>query len=172
MMEGVVMNQRTFFEKLYADYPDLVSLNDLQAMLGGISQGRALKLVKQGAVKSFYVHGKFMIPKICIIDYLMGNSESAMKVEAIHQNKGKRRKPGTGCLHQINDHLWEGKYSPRNAYGERISKNVYAKTRAECERKLGALIARMNKEINIERMKLMEEKHAEGYIVNHVKKAN
>ena len=89
MMEGVVMNQRTFFEKLYADYPDLVSLNDLQAMLGGISQGRALKLVKQGAVKSFYVHGKFMIPKICIIDYLMGNSESAMKVEAIHQNKGK-----------------------------------------------------------------------------------
>lgn len=172
MMEGVVMNQRTFFEKLYADYPDLVSLNDLQAMLGGISQGRALKLVKQGAVKSFYVHGKFMIPKICIIDYLMGNSESAMKVEAIHQNKGKRRKPGTGCLHQINDHLWEGKYSPRNAYGERISKNVYAKTRAECERKLGALIARMNKEINIERMKLMEEKYAEGYIVNHVKKAN
>lgn len=63
MMEGVVMNQRTFFEKLYADYPDLVSLNDLQAMLGGIAQGRALKLVKQGAVKSFYVHGKFMVPE-------------------------------------------------------------------------------------------------------------
>ena len=146
----------------------MVSLNDLQAMPGGISQGRALKLVKQGAVKSFYVHGKFMIPKICIIDYLMGNSESAMKVEAIHQNKGKRRKPGTGCLHQINDHLWEGKYSPRNAYGERISKNVYAKTRAECERKLGALIARMNKEKNIERMKLMEEKYAEGFVSKHV----
>lgn len=22
---------------------------------------------------------------------------------------GKRRRPGTGCLHQINDHLWEDK---------------------------------------------------------------
>ena len=110
-----------------------------------------------------------MIPKICVIDYLMENSECAMRVESIHQNQGKRRKPGTGCLHQINDHLWEGKYSPRNAYGERISKNVYAKTRAECERKLCAMIARMNKEIHIERMKLMEEKYAEGYIAKHVK---
>ena len=35
----------------------------MQAMLGGISQGRALRLVKQGAVKRFYVHGKFMVPE-------------------------------------------------------------------------------------------------------------
>lgn len=168
MMEGVVMNQRAFFEKLYADYPDLVSLNDLQAMLGGISHGKALKLMKQGEIKNFYVHSKYMIPKICIIDYLMGNREYAMRVESIHQNKGKRRKPGTGCLHQINDHLWEGKYSPRNAYGERISKNVYAKTRAECERKLCALITRMNKEIYTQKIKLMEEKHAEGFVSKNV----
>ena len=26
--------------------------------------------------------------------------------------KGQRRKPGTGCVSQINDHLWEGRYSP------------------------------------------------------------
>lgn len=171
-MEGVIMNHRVYFEKLFADYPDLVSLQNLQEMLGGISYRKALKLMKQGEIKNFYVHSKYMIPKICVIDYLMGNSECAMRVESIHQNQGKRRNPGTGCLHQINDHLWEGKYSPRNAYGERISQNVYAKTRAECEKKLCAMIARMNKEINIERMKLMEEKHAEGYIVNHVKKAN
>ena len=36
--------------------------------------------------------------------------------------KGTRRKPGTGCLHQINDHLWEGKYSPRGPDGKRIHK--------------------------------------------------
>ncbi|MBE6928277.1 MAG: hypothetical protein E7467_07325 [Ruminococcaceae bacterium] len=168
MMEGVIMNHRVYFEKLFADYPDLVSLQNLQEMLGGISQGKALKLVKQGEIKSFYVHSQYMIPKICIIDYLMGNIECAMRVESIHQNQGKRRKPGTGCLHQINDHLWEGKYSPRNTYGERISKNVYAKTRAECERKLFALIARMNKEIHIQKIKLMEEKYAEGYVDKYV----
>ena len=25
---------------------------------------------------------------------------------------GKVRKPGTGCISQINDHLFEGRYSP------------------------------------------------------------
>lgn len=27
-------------------------------------------------------------------------------------HKGQRRKPGTGCVSQINNHLWEGRYSP------------------------------------------------------------
>ena len=35
-----------------------------------------------------------------------------------------RRKRGTGCVYQINDHLWEGKYTPRNADGKRISRSV------------------------------------------------
>ena len=26
--------------------------------------------------------------------------------------KGQRRKPGTGCVSQVNDKLWEGRYSP------------------------------------------------------------
>ena len=51
-----------------------------------------------------------------------------------------RRKPGTGCLYQINDHLWEGKYAPRGPDGKRVHKNVYAPTKEECEEKLQALI--------------------------------
>ena len=58
--------------------------------------------------------------------------------------QGSRRKPGTGCLHQINDHLWEGKYAPRGPDGKRIHKNVYAATKEECEAKLQALIAELN----------------------------
>ena len=50
--------------------------------------------------------------------------------------KGKIRKRGTGCISKINDHLYEGRYSPRGADGKRISKNVYAKTREECEKNL------------------------------------
>ena len=48
----------------------------------------------------------------------------------------KHRKPGTGCVYQINDHRWEGKYSPKGADGKRIRRTVYAKTREECEEKL------------------------------------
>ena len=60
--------------------------------------------------------------------------------------KGKYRKPGTGCISQINDHLWEGRYSPK-INGRRMSRNVYAKTEAECEEKLAELIREMKAEI-------------------------
>ena len=32
--------------------------------------------------------------------------------------KPKVRKSGTGCVTMINDHLYEGRYSPKNAYGK------------------------------------------------------
>ena len=60
--------------------------------------------------------------------------------------KGKYRKPGTGCISQINDHLWEGRYSPK-VNGRRMARNVYAKTEAECEEKLAELIREMKAEI-------------------------
>lgn len=60
--------------------------------------------------------------------------------------KGKYRKPGTGCVSQINDHLWEGRYSPK-VNGKRMARNVYAKTEAECEAKLTELIREMKAEI-------------------------
>ena len=60
--------------------------------------------------------------------------------------KGLRRKPGTGCISQINDHLWEGRYSPI-VNGTRMARNVYAATEAECEEKLAQLIREMKREI-------------------------
>ena len=53
---------------------------------------------------------------------------------------GKIRKPGTGCVTMINDHLYEGRFSPR-VNGKRIAKNIYATTREECEEKLKVLIS-------------------------------
>ena len=47
--------------------------------------------------------------------------------------KSKYRKSGTGGIYQLNDHLWEGKYSPRGADGKRIRRTVYVKTREECD---------------------------------------
>lgn len=70
----------------------------------------------------------------------------------------KRRKSGTGCVYQINDHFWEGKYSPRGADGKRISRNVYAKTKEECEEKLAVMIEELKKEIAAEKEKLKAKK--------------
>ena len=71
-------------------------------------------------------------------------------------NPGKRRKPGTGCVHQIGDHLWEGRYSPRGLDGKQRSRNVYGHTLEECEEKLKALIETMKAEIQAERRHLRE----------------
>lgn len=60
--------------------------------------------------------------------------------------KGKYRKPGTGCVTQINDHLWEGRYSPK-VNGKRMARNIYAATETECEEKLARLIVQMKEEI-------------------------
>lgn len=60
--------------------------------------------------------------------------------------KGKYRKPGTGCVSQIGEHLWEGRYSPK-INGKRMARNVYAHTEAECEEKLAHMIREMKAEI-------------------------
>lgn len=89
------------------------------------------------------------------IDQGIGRAEPKPKREAAPQkpapstfqaHKGQRRKPGTGCVSQINDHLWEGRYSPI-VNGQRMARNVYAKTEAECEKKLAELIREMKAEI-------------------------
>ncbi len=60
--------------------------------------------------------------------------------------RGKIRKPGTGCISKINDHLYEGRYTP-TVNGKRMPKNIYAKTYEECEEKLAELIKTMKAEI-------------------------
>lgn len=72
-------------------------------------------------------------------------------------HKGKRRKPGTGCISQINDHLWEGRYSPIWPDGKKHARNVYAKTREECERLLTELIEQMKVEIAAEKERLRQK---------------
>ena len=56
----------------------------------------------------------------------------------------------------INDHLYEGRYTPTNAYGKRESHNIYAKTREECEEKLAEMIERVKAYIAEEKAKLKE----------------
>ena len=89
------------------------------------------------------------------IDRGIGRAEPKPRQEPVPQkpvpstfqaHKGQRRKPGTGCVSQINGHLWEGRYSPI-VNGRRMARNVYAKTEAECEEKLAELIREMKAEI-------------------------
>ena len=75
----------------------------------------------------------------------------AMPEKEFEPYKGKIRKSGTGCVTMINDHLYEGRFTPTNADGKRISRNIYAQTREECEAKLAVLIVEMKAEIKAEK---------------------
>ncbi len=69
-------------------------------------------------------------------------------------HKGQRRKPGTGCVSQINDHLWEGRYSPIWPDGKKHARNIYAHSEAECEALLAEMIVEMKAEIAAEKERI------------------
>ena len=68
--------------------------------------------------------------------------------------KPRCRKSSSGCVTMINDHLFEGRYNLRNAYGKREAHNIYAKTREECEEKLTAMIVQIKPDIKAEKERL------------------
>ncbi len=74
---------------------------------------------------------------------------------------GRKRRSGTGCVTEINDHLFEGRYSPKWPDGKKHARNIYAHTREECEEKLKVLIVEMKAEI-AEAKRLKDEGNGNG----------
>lgn len=74
--------------------------------------------------------------------------------------KGQRRKPGTGCVSQVNDKLWEGRYSPIWPDGKKHPRNVYAHSEEECEQLLAEMIQEVKAEITAEKERLNLSKKA------------
>lgn len=58
--------------KMFENYPDVVEVDDLRVMLGGISKRLAYKLLTNQEIRNVKVGRAYKIPKICIIEYLMG----------------------------------------------------------------------------------------------------
>ena len=56
---------------------------------------------------------------------------------------------GMGYIKQLKEDLWEGRYSPVWPDGKKHSRNVYGRTREECEEKLAKLILQMKAEIAV-----------------------
>ena len=96
--------------------------------------------------------------QICGTEAQIPRDEEQTRIDTLPPDfepyKPKCRKSGTGCVTMINDHLFEGRYSPRNAYGKREAHNIYAKTREECEEKLAAMIAQVKADIKAEKERL------------------
>ena len=57
---------------MFENYPDVVEVDDLRKMLGGISRRLAYRLLAEQEIKSVKVGRADKIPKVCVIEYLMG----------------------------------------------------------------------------------------------------
>lgn len=140
-----------------------IDIKSLSAMLGHISSETTIDIYshitdtmrQQAAVKIDH--------QISGIEAEIPRDKERPRIDTTPPNfepyKPKCRKSGTGCVTMINDHLYEGRYTPTNAYGKRESHNIYAKPREECEAKLAAMIAQVKADIKAEkkRLKAMEE---------------
>ena len=107
---------------------------------------------------------------IVVRTYCIGNGEAYEEREAklpepkkrerldpYEPYKGKFRRSGTGGIYELNDHLFEGRYTPTNAYGKREAHNVYAHTYEECEQKLNAMIEDVKARIKTDKERLKQQ---------------
>ncbi len=135
-----------------------MDIKTLSAIIGHISNKTTMdiylhtteEMKQQAAAK---INARFSKNKGSIKEITPTEQEKPTQAK-FEPTKGKYRKPGTGCITKINDHLYEGRYSPKGADGKRISKNIYAKTEAECEEKLAELIRKIKAEIAAEKKKI------------------
>ena len=70
------MSKVQMFEK----YPDVVEVDDLRVMLGGISKKLAYRLLADQEIRSVRVGRSYKIPKICVIEYLMAEEMCHIKI--------------------------------------------------------------------------------------------
>ena len=59
-------------QSMFENYPDVVEVDDLRKMRGGISKKLAYRLLSDQEIRSVRVGRAYKIPKICVIEYLMG----------------------------------------------------------------------------------------------------
>ena len=60
------------FERMFANYPDVVCVDQLCTMLGGIGKKNAYDLLRSGGIRCIKIGKSFKIPKVCAIEYLIG----------------------------------------------------------------------------------------------------
>ncbi|MCX4357695.1 MAG: site-specific integrase [Oscillospiraceae bacterium] len=135
-----------------------MDIKSLSSMLGHVSSATTIDIYshitntmqRQAAAKIDRQIGGTDTP-IPQADERVRIDDSQLEIEPY---KPKVRKSGTGCVTMINDHLYEGRYTPTNAYGKREAHNIYAKTREECEEKLAELIVQVKADIKAEKERL------------------
>jgi len=58
--------------QLFNNYPDIVNIDQLRQMLGGICKNKAYELVRSGKISALPCINTYKIPKINVINFIIG----------------------------------------------------------------------------------------------------
>ena len=133
-----------------------MDIKTLSTIIGHVSSSTTLNI---------YAHVTDEMRRTAAVKIDQGISKTELQAESqlaprkpapstFQAHKGQRRKAGTGCVTQINERLWEGRYSPIWPDGKKRPRNIYAHSEEECEKLLAEMIAEMKTEIAAERERL------------------
>ena len=64
------MKAQEAYKMMFRDYPDVVTVEQMCEMLGGISIKTGYRLLKNGTIKSVVVGRRYRIPKLYVFEYL------------------------------------------------------------------------------------------------------
>ena len=127
-----------------------MDVKTLSAILGHVSTDVSLDVyahttsrMQQEAASTIDRH----VSRNRLLMFTPGNQPAKVEKQAFTPKEPTRRKHGTGCVTELNDHLFEGRYSPY-VNGERLTFNIYANSREECEERLATLIAEKKPELD------------------------
>ena len=65
-----------YYKVMFTEYPDVVNVEQLCEMLGGPSSKSVYRLLKEGAIQSYWIGKLYRIPKVSVIEYLTGLQKS------------------------------------------------------------------------------------------------
>lgn len=65
-----MMTSTEAYQCMFREYPDVVNVEQMCEMLGGISTKTGYRLLRSNQVKSIIVGRRYCIPKINIFEYL------------------------------------------------------------------------------------------------------
>ena len=68
------MKDNNYTQEMFDDYPDVVDVSGLRAMLGNIGRQTAYELLRKGTIKAIKVGKLYRIPKINVIAFLTKNT--------------------------------------------------------------------------------------------------
>lgn len=64
------INVEQGYKLMFQEYPDVVDVDAMRAMLGGIGKRMAYRLLQNGTIESVRMGRVYKVPKISVISYL------------------------------------------------------------------------------------------------------